>query len=252
MKNYHTHTTRCYHASGTEEEYVLSAIKAGYTELGFSDHTPWHYNSNYHATMRMEEERLNDYVNTLLKLKEKYKNQISIKIGLECEYFPQYMNWLKETLKKYPIDYIILGNHFEETDETGIYYGSPLNKQQLTNYVDSCIEAMKTGLYSYVAHPDVANYDENDEFYAQEMTRLCLVAKELDIPLEFNLLGFSTKRYYPSILFFVIAKKIGNRIIIGTDAHESSALLDKETYDKAYKFIHDLGLLLTEDIKFLR
>lgn len=40
MKNYHTHTTRCMHAIGSEEEYILAAISAGYTELGFSDHTP--------------------------------------------------------------------------------------------------------------------------------------------------------------------------------------------------------------------
>lgn len=35
--NYHTHTTRCYHASGKDEEYVKAAIKAGIKELGFSD-----------------------------------------------------------------------------------------------------------------------------------------------------------------------------------------------------------------------
>ena len=38
--NYHTHTTRCLHATGSDEEFVLSAIKGGYQELGFSDHTP--------------------------------------------------------------------------------------------------------------------------------------------------------------------------------------------------------------------
>lgn len=33
--NYHTHTTRCHHATGSDEDYVLSAIKGGYQELGF-------------------------------------------------------------------------------------------------------------------------------------------------------------------------------------------------------------------------
>ena len=120
MKNYHTHTKRCYHAIDNEEEYVKAAIQSGYTELGFSDHTPWHYETSYHSTMRMEEDKLVGYVQTLLNLREKYQDQISIKIGLECEYFPKYMNWLKQILKDYPIDYIILGNHFDETDETGI------------------------------------------------------------------------------------------------------------------------------------
>lgn len=41
MYNLHSHTYRCHHAKGTDEEYVLSAIKNGYTEMGFSDHAPY-------------------------------------------------------------------------------------------------------------------------------------------------------------------------------------------------------------------
>lgn len=252
MKNYHTHTMRCYHAINREEEYIQAAIKSGYSELGFSDHTPWRYDSAYHATMRMEERKLEGYVHTLLKLKEKYKDQISIKIGLECEYFPKYMNWLKQVLKDYPIDYIILGNHYDDTDETGIYFGSPLNKHQFTKYVDSCIAGMRTGLYSYVAHPDLAYYDTSDEFYTKEMKRLCIAAKECDMPLEFNLLGFSTHRQYPNETFFRLAKEVGNKVIIGTDAHEANALLDMKTYELAKQWLERLGLEITEDIKFLR
>ena len=36
--NYHTHTYRCHHAKGEDEDFVLRAIDAGMTELGFSDH----------------------------------------------------------------------------------------------------------------------------------------------------------------------------------------------------------------------
>ncbi|WP_028044729.1 histidinol-phosphatase [Candidatus Stoquefichus massiliensis] len=252
MKNYHTHTKRCYHAIDNEEEYVKAAIQSGYTELGFSDHTPWHYDSSFHSTMRMEEDKLDGYVNTLLKLREKYKNQISIKIGLECEYFPKYMDWLKQMLHDYPIDYIILGNHYDDTDETGIYFGRPLTKQQLTKYVDNCIKAIETGLYSYVAHPDLAYYDTDDEFYLQQMRRLCETAKKHHMPLEFNLLGYKTHRQYPNETFFRLAKTVGNKIIIGTDAHESDALLDMKTYHLAKQYIERLGLELTEEIHFLR
>ena len=60
--NYHTHTTRCMHATGSDEDYVLSAIKGGYQELGFSDHTPWKYHTDYVADMRMLPEELPGYV----------------------------------------------------------------------------------------------------------------------------------------------------------------------------------------------
>ena len=251
MKNYHTHTTRCYHAIDSEEEYIQKAMKAGFSELGFSDHTPWHYASPYHSHMRMEEDKLEGYVNTLLLLKEKYKDQISIKIGLECEYFPQYIPWLKETLEKYHIDYIILGNHFDDSDEDGIYFGYPLTKKQFTKYVDNCIAAMETGLYSYIAHPDIANYDTSDPFYKKEMKRLCLKAKECDMPVEFNLLGFQEKRQYPNEVFFSIAKEVGNKVILGVDAHESDALANTELFQTGLNWLKERGLEVTDHIRFL-
>ena len=107
--NYHTHTTRCYHASGKDEEYVKAAIKAGIKELGFSDHTPWHYDSSFKATMRMPENQLDGYIESILSLKEKYKDQISILVGLECEYFEKYIPWLKQMLEDKKIHYIIRG-----------------------------------------------------------------------------------------------------------------------------------------------
>ena len=39
--NYHTHTVRCRHASGSEREYIETAISRGLTILGFSDHSPY-------------------------------------------------------------------------------------------------------------------------------------------------------------------------------------------------------------------
>ncbi len=95
------HTTRCHHATGSDEEFVLSAIKGGYQELGFSDHTPWKYHTDYISDIRMLPEELPGYVESIRSLQEKYKkNQISIKIGLECEYFPEYIHWLKGIIKR--------------------------------------------------------------------------------------------------------------------------------------------------------
>lgn len=251
MKNYHTHTRRCHHAIDRDEDYILAAIQAGYTELGFSDHTPWRYHSDFHSSIRMEERELAEYVQTLTALKKKYQNQISIKIGLECEYFPRYMDWLKETLQHYHIDYIILGHHYCQSDEDGLYFGRPLQKDELTQYVDLAIQAIKTGLYSYIAHPDLANFDTADPFYVQEMRRLCQAAKEYDMPLEFNLLGYKTMRHYPNPVFFQMAAQMKNRVIIGTDAHESRALSDLSVYQRAYRELTSLGVELTEDIRFL-
>ena len=75
--NYHTHTTRCKHAWGTEREYIENAIKAGYEVLGFSDHAPYLFDDKtYVSRVKMDMEQLEDYVMTIDKLKEEYKTAI--------------------------------------------------------------------------------------------------------------------------------------------------------------------------------
>lgn len=253
MKNYHTHTPRCLHAIGSEEEYIKNALMAGYTELGFSDHAPWHYDSGYQPTMRMREDQIEDYVTTLRNLKEKYKDQISIKIGFEAEYFEDKMDWMRQVIKDYQIDYLILGNHYDGSDETGEYYGQPgKSLESVKKYVHQVLKGMDTGLYSYVAHPDVIGYDQQDPRHLFEMEKICAKAKRLDLPLEFNLLGFKYGRHYPSIPFFALCKKHGNKVIIGTDAHDPRNMSDMATYKQARTVLHQLGLEVTEEIRFLR
>lgn len=252
--NYHTHTIRCNHANGSEEDYILAAIDAGYTELGFSDHSPWKYDSNYKAGMRMGLDEIDEYIDTLIYLRDKYKDKISIKIGLECEFFPNYMPWLKELLNVQPIDYIILGNHFRESDEYGEYYGTRTNSKDLVvSYVDGAIEAMKTGLYSYMAHPDVINYyDIESDFYKNEMIRLCKAAKQYNIPLEFNLLGFEHKRHYPNKIFWQIAANEQCDAILGIDAHDTYQFSLNDLYYQAVSYLDSLGINRVSKIKFLR
>ena len=86
--NYHTHTTRCMHATGSDEDYVLSAIKGGYQELGFSDHTPWKYHTDYVADMRMLPEELPGYVESLRSLREKYRIRSVSKSDWNASIFP--------------------------------------------------------------------------------------------------------------------------------------------------------------------
>ena len=87
LTNYHTHTKRCRHASGTDREYVESAIKAGIKVLGFSDHAPYLFDGNYYSSYRMFENEIGEYKNSVLALKREYKNDIDIKFGFELEYY---------------------------------------------------------------------------------------------------------------------------------------------------------------------
>ena len=59
--NFHTHTSRCHHAFGNDEEFVRTAIQNGFEVLGFSDHACWKYDSDFVAHMRMKLDEFDDY-----------------------------------------------------------------------------------------------------------------------------------------------------------------------------------------------
>ena len=115
--NYHTHTARCGHATGTDEDYVLAAIEQGFDELGFSDHVPWPYQDGYtHPSVRMRVDQMPGYLNSVRALAAQYKDKIHILTGFECEYFPDYMNWLADMRAENHLDYLILGKCHEVLD----------------------------------------------------------------------------------------------------------------------------------------
>lgn len=259
MKNYHTHTYRCMHANGKDEEYVLAAIQAGYEVLGFSDHSPWKYDSDFVASVRMPLSQFNDYYKSISDLKEKYKDQIEIKIGLECEYYPKYQNWLKEFAKENQLDYLIFGNHYYETDEKSQYFGScAKDNRMLDKYVESTIEGLETGMYCYLAHPDLyLRARKWDSYCAQAAHKICAYCKEHDVIMEYNLAGlrFSILRgvmEYPHDEFWKIAASYGNKVIIGVDAHSPKHLEDPSLFEFARKKLTEFGLEIVDEINYLR
>ena len=224
---YHSHTTRCGHATGTEEEYVLSAIEHGFKVIGFTDHVffPWFSQPG----MRGDFCEIDDYIKTIRDLREKYKDKIEIYLGFECEYSPlakEYYEWL---LKETKIEYLILGQHLFFEDLSHVrWLGGHAPDEGIQRYTDTVIEAMETGLFTYFAHPDlfVRFFENFTPFVKSCCRRMCEKAKELDIPLEINLGGIRGMRpqkegrlMYPCEEFFSIVSEIGNKVIIGVDAH---------------------------------
>ena len=60
--NYHAHTWRCSHATGTEEEYIRKAIAGGVTHMGFSDHAPISFTDKYNTGWRVPVDKAQEYV----------------------------------------------------------------------------------------------------------------------------------------------------------------------------------------------
>ncbi len=243
IANYHTHTSRCGHAQGEDREYIEEAIKGGLKILGFADHAPLVYENGFVSDMRMKPRDVDGYFSSLTALREEYKKDIKIYIGFEAEYIPELIEAQDKLLRDYPLDYMIMGEHFSKPEDKCTHYNAlPIDNAALSNYVDVVIEGMKSGRYKYLAHPDMPKVAEKDECFTREFTRLCKFMKESNIPIEVNMLGYVAKRNYPCDEFMRIVSSVGTKAIIGCDAHTPSYLSDKEKHRIIREYADSFGL----------
>ena len=105
--NYHSHTTYC-DGFSTAEDMIKSAIENGMCYYGVSSHAPLPFDTDW----IMKEKDLDQYIDEILKLKEKYKDQISVLVGLEVDYLPDFEMFTKKDDLLSGIDYIIGSVHF--------------------------------------------------------------------------------------------------------------------------------------------
>lgn len=253
VANYHTHTWRCKHAWGEEKEYVESAIAGGLKILGFSDHTPMPYADGYVSNVKMDIGQLEDYVDTVLRLKAEYQKDIEIHLGLEVEYYPRYFDELLRITGEYPIEYFLLAQHYLGNETDDFFCGKPTDdKERLRRYCEQSKEALKTGRFVCFAHPDLLNFTGDEESYEREMRELCIFANKVNIPLEINFLGLWSKRHYPNRRFWKIAGEVGNTVIFGADAHRPEDVWRPEDVSAAEKIVKEYQLQLVDTLKLHR
>ena len=215
--NLHTHTYRCNHASGDDREYVEAAIKAGMKTLA-------------------------EYVESLRALKKEYRDDIEILIGFETEYYPETFDKFRDFIAGLDLDYMIMGQHFihNEYDVPG-YRASDPSCEDARQYVEQTLEGLRTGLFTYIAHPDILRHSD-PVFYRELMKEYCSQLKEMDIPIEYNILGYRNKKWYPNPLFWQVAAETGNKVVLGYDAHEPGALLEENNFDACMGYLNMLGI----------
>lgn len=233
--NYHTHTYRCGHATGKDEDYVLEAIGKGFTQLGFSDHAMLPDFSEPYT--RGDFSLFEDYGKSIRFLKQKYAKQITLFLGFEAESFPQYFPFFQELLGNKVLDYLILGNHSAMNEKREIVhrFSRIHSASELYLYRDLAVQALSSGLYSLFAHPDyflssIDNFDSDCKKVSRDLIE-CAIAN--DIPLEINLAGIrhgkrkigTTLRWiYPTDDFFSLVHRYKAKCYFGQDAHAPNQL----------------------------
>ena len=118
------------------------------------------------------------------------------------------------------------------------------------------MKGLETGLFSYLAHPDLfmrdygKPFDENGRAAARE---LCQACKALDIPMEYNLHDrflspVTHRRSYPDAHFFEIVRQEGVRVLIGVDAHEPEEIRNPAQWELASHELEPFGALFEDHL----
>ncbi len=252
--NFHTHTYRCLHAFGTEENYVQAAVKAGLEQLGFSDHAPF---PDRDFGLRMQFAELEEYLSVIDSLKDKYSIQLFK--GLEIEYHPVYRDYYRELLDKYKLDYLILGEHMytmPDGEIKNIYFAE--STEDYLYYADAIAQAAQTDCFSVIAHPDLMlkNHFAWDENCRKASRQIIDSAKKHNMVLEFNANGFRKglqpfpdgQRYpYPDKRFWDMVKDTDIRVIVGSDCHSPEQVWDSDM-EYACRTARQYGLNVIETI----
>ena len=256
--NYHTHTWRCGHATGADRDYLDAAIGAGLKTLGISDHGPMifpspQYPPDYYSGFRMLREHTAGYFHSFSELRQEARDRLEILIGLEIEYYPDCFPLFLDYISAFPLDYLILGQHFTGHEQNGIRsFEKTAAPDDLRAYYDGVLQAVKTGCFLYIAHPDVFKFTGDEAAYAALTRRFLEAAKPYDPLLEINRLGLFDGRIYPRPAFWKIAGELGYSAIVGLDAHAPSVFADGETPRRCVELARTYGLRLVTAVKNVR
>lgn len=120
LSSYHTHSNFS-DGKNTVEEMILSAIEKGCKEIGFSDHAPMKFDCEW----SIKSEKIGLYKNEVLRMKDKYKNQIKVYLGIEQDYF---------SVPADGYDYIIGSVHY--VYKNGEYLAVDLSGEKMKSFVD--------------------------------------------------------------------------------------------------------------------
>lgn len=224
----HLHTWRCKHAVGEAVDYVAAAVAGGCPVVGISDHAP--QPDGRWIDHRMAMDQLEGYQAAVRTARRAYPTT-TVLMGLECEYVPETLEFQRELLARRGFDYLILGQHFTPMDDGwSSSFEGLVDLPTLRAYARACIRGMETGLYAFVAHPDIFGccgtaWGPDQEACADE---LCAAAAALEVPLEINAYGLrkasiatpsGERPMYPWPPFWAVAARHRCQVVLSSDAH---------------------------------
>jgi histidinol-phosphatase (PHP family) len=244
--NYHTHS---HYDDGklAMEDFVLAAIEEGFDALGFSGHSPLPLDNEW----SIKAARLPEYVAEGKRLREQYRQQIRLYLGLEIDYIPGLSDDYSIFTRDIPLDYCIGSVHLVRHPQSGgiwfidgpaegyfkgvdeVFGGDP--KKAVTAYYEQSIEMVRTQKPDIVGHLDKVKMHNKEQlfgttepWYTELTDRLLEAVKGAGSIVELNTRGVytgKTEAYFPSDDILKKCLQLDIPVMVNSDAHHPSQLL---------------------------
>ncbi len=245
LLDYHMHTRL---TDGTQEpvDYARIAIDRGLDEICCTDHAPLG-NRDTDWTMKLAD--LDAYVGLVCDAQLQFP-QISIKLGLEVDFFPGREDWIRELAGMYPWDFILGSVHFIgdfPVDRSAADWKDQDVDKRWQQYFQLLEQAAATQLFDSLAHPDLPK-----KFGFQPKAFDCRPAlravQAAGCAVEVSTAGLRKpcREIYPTEEFLRLARQLDIPITFGSDAHipqdtgvdfnKAVALARRCGYDKLCRF----------------
>jgi len=232
LSNPHTHSQYC-DGSDTPEEMVLKAIDLGFHTLGFSGHSYMPFDPE----IGMSQEGTQSYIKEITALKEKYRGQIDIVLGIEEDYY--------SNIERSPYQYVIGSFHYFRNSQSGTYYAIDNTFEEIQACINDIFQGNALNLvrcyYKKVVDtakkkPDILGhfdlirklnkngclFDESSPEYQKIALDALEACASTGCIIEVNTGAISrgyTKTPYPSFFLLKRLAKLKASVIISSDTH---------------------------------
>lgn len=234
----HTHHDRCGHANGSIRDYIEAAIGEGLNVIGISDHTPYFSSKEEqpYPHIAMGKSQFSEYVNEVLQLKKQFEGKIDVLLGIESDFFPEYIENYRPYFDRYPFDYIIGSVH--HVDGVNIFQrgrweglSNQVKIKTKETYYNLIEQSARSGMFQILGHIDAMKgyYPAFSSIQSEAIEHTLKVIGQQDIAIEINTSG-KTKDvggWYPSDEILDLARHYGVKVTFGSDAHDPSRVGDE-------------------------
>ncbi|MDD3028310.1 MAG: histidinol-phosphatase HisJ family protein [Erysipelotrichaceae bacterium] len=238
--DYHIHTSYSDDSSHEMEDVIIDALELGLEEICFTDHVDYGVKIDHDANVKDNHENpvMNvdypAYFREIAILKEKYRDMITIKKGLEFGIQTHTINDFEKLYQSYEMDFVILSIHQVGDKEFWDYaFQKDKSLEEYTfAYYQELLEVVSSFKnYSVLGHLDmIVRYSEGKVPFASIEG---IIKKILEVVIEDGKgieINTSSKRYglddlTPSRDILRLYRELGGKIItIGSDSHNKSHL----------------------------